>query len=97
MPTINSNKAQSLVQEESYSVMKSTDKLQDAFLQDLLESQYPVFVYLINGIKLEGKLKAIDRHCVVLGGHSRQLLYKHSISTIMPAHDDQGRHMRSGH
>ncbi|MGD2002832.1 MAG: RNA chaperone Hfq, partial [Paracoccaceae bacterium] len=45
-----------------------------------------VTVFLINGVKLQGVITWFDNFCILLrrDGQS-QLVYKHAISTIMPA------------
>ena len=60
--------------------------LQDAFLNHVRKTKVPVTVFLINGVKLQGVITWLDNFCVLLrrDGQS-QLVYKHAISTIMPA------------
>ena len=60
--------------------------LQDAFLNQLRKSKTSVTIFLINGVKLQGMITWFDNFCVLLrrDGQS-QLVYKHAISTIMPA------------
>ena len=60
--------------------------LQDAFLNHVRKTKVPVTVFLINGVKLQGVITWFDNFCVLLrrDGQS-QLVYKHAISTIMPA------------
>ncbi|MES2033422.1 MAG: RNA chaperone Hfq, partial [Pseudomonadota bacterium] len=43
-------------------------------------------IFLVNGVKLQGVVSWFDNFCVLLrrDGQS-QLVYKHAISTIMPA------------
>ena len=67
----------------------SSDKnqnLQDVFLNHIRKGKTPVTVFLINGVKLQGVITWFDNFCVLLrrDGHS-QLVYKHAISTVMPA------------
>ena len=57
---------------------------EDRFLGILCEEQIPVFIYLTNGIKIQGKIEAFDQHVIVLHGSVSQLVYKRSISTIVP-------------
>ena len=59
--------------------------VQDAFLGHLRERKTPVTIFLMNGIKLQGFIDWFDRFSVVLhrDRHS-QLVYKSTISTIMP-------------
>ena len=60
--------------------------LQDAFLNHVRKSKIPVTVFLVNGVKLQGVITSFDNFCVLLrrDGQS-QLVYKHAISTVMPA------------
>lgn len=60
--------------------------LQDAFLNHVRKTKIPVTIFLINGVKLQGVITWFDNFCVLLrrDGQS-QLVYKHAISTIMPA------------
>jgi host factor-I protein len=67
----------------------SNDKkqnLQDTFLNSVRRSKTPLTVFLVNGVKLQGVVTWFDNFCVLLrrDGQS-QLVYKHAISTIMPA------------
>ena len=60
--------------------------LQDVFLNLLRKSKISVTIFLINGVKLQGMITWFDNFCVLLrrDGQS-QLVYKHAVSTIMPA------------
>ena len=60
--------------------------LQDAFLNHIRKSKIPVTVFLVNGVKLQGVITSFDNFCILLrrDGQS-QLVYKHAVSTIMPA------------
>ena len=60
--------------------------LQDVFLNNVRKQKVPVTVFLVNGVKLQGNITWFDNFCVLLrrDGHS-QLVYKHAISTVMPA------------
>ena len=65
---------------------EKTPSLQDAFLNNVRKNKIPLTIFLINGVKLQGIVTWFDNFCVLLrrDGHS-QLVYKHAISTIMPA------------
>ena len=65
--------------------MAKSQSLQDPFLNALRKERVPVSIYLVNGIKLQGTIDSFDRFSVVLrrDRHS-QLVYKSTISTIMP-------------
>ena len=60
--------------------------LQDVFLNQLRKSKISVTIFMINGVKLQGMITWFDNFCVLLrrDGQS-QLVYKHAVSTIMPA------------
>jgi host factor-I protein len=58
--------------------------LQDEFLQDLRESKTLVAVFLVNGIRLQGQVEFFDNYVVAVKSTVTQLVYKHSISTIVP-------------
>ena len=60
--------------------------LQDVFLNNIRKNKTPVTVFLVNGVKLQGIVTWFDNFCVLLrrDQHS-QLVYKHAISTVMPA------------
>ena len=67
----------------------STEKkqnLQDTFLNSVRKTKTPLTIFLVNGVKLQGVVSWFDNFCVLLrrDGQS-QLVYKHAISTIMPA------------
>eukprot|EP01034_Spumella_vulgaris_P015153 gene15153-19354_t len=60
--------------------------LQDLFLNALRRSKTPVTMFLVKGVKLQGIVTWFDNFSVLLrrDGQS-QLIYKHAISTIVPA------------
>ena len=64
--------------------------LQDTFLNIVRKTKTPLTIFLVNGVKLQGVVSWFDNFCVLLrrDGQS-QLVYKHAISTIMPAHPVQ--------
>lgn len=60
--------------------------LQDLFLNTVRRGKTPVTMFLVKGVKLQGIVTWFDNFSVLLrrDGQS-QLIYKHAISTIMPA------------
>ena len=64
--------------------MTKGQSLQDPFLNALRKDKTPVSVYLVNGIKLQGKIDSFDQFVVLLSNGVNQMVYKHAISTIMP-------------
>ena len=59
--------------------------LQDPFLNILRKERIPVSIFLVNGIKLQGQVESFDQFVVLLRNSVNQMIYKHAISTIVPA------------
>jgi len=59
--------------------------LQDPFLNALRKEHIRVSIYLVNGIKLQGNIESFDQYVVLLRNTVTQMVYKHAISTIVPA------------
>ncbi|WP_373740372.1 RNA chaperone Hfq [Neisseria sp.] len=69
--------------------------LQDPFLNALRKEHVPVSIYLVNGIKLQGQVESFDQYVVLLRNTSvTQMVYKHAISTIVPARAVSLQHER---
>lgn len=63
----------------------SITSLQDSFLNALRKERVPVSIYLVNGIKLQGRIDAFDNYVVMLKyEENTQMVFKHSISTVAP-------------
>jgi host factor-I protein len=65
--------------------MSKGQSLQDPFLNVLRKERVPVSIYLVNGIKLQGQVESFDQFVVLLKNTVSQMVYKHAISTIVPA------------
>jgi len=65
--------------------MAKGQSLQDPFLNMLRKEKVPVSIYLVNGIKLQGQVDSFDQFVVLLKNTVNQMVYKHAISTIVPA------------
>ncbi len=65
---------------------EKTQNVQDVFLNHIRKNKTSVTVFLVNGVKLQGIVTWFDNFSVLLrrDGHT-QLVYKHAISTVMPA------------
>ncbi|MFU8876940.1 MAG: RNA chaperone Hfq [Wenzhouxiangellaceae bacterium] len=59
--------------------------IQDPFLNALRKERVPVSVFLVNGIKLQGQIESFDNFVVLLKNSVSQMIYKHAISTVVPA------------
>jgi len=60
--------------------------LQDSFLNDLRKRKIPTAIYLTSGIKLQGQIDSFDQYVVLLKNNITLMIYKHAISTVVPAH-----------
>ena|SRR5258708_33289725 len=60
--------------------------LQDHFLNSVRRAKLPLTIFLVKGVKLQGVVTWFDAFSLLLRREgTSQLVYKHSISTIMPA------------
>ena len=66
--------------------MDKGQNLQDVFLNQIRKQHISVTIFLVNGVKLQGVITWFDSYSILLKreGHI-QLVYKHAVSTIMPA------------
>jgi host factor-I protein len=63
-----------------------TLSLQDHFLNSIRRAKLPVTIFLVKGVKLQGVVTWFDAFSLLLRREgASQLVYKHSISTIMPS------------
>ena len=65
--------------------MSKGQALQDPYLNVLRKERIPVSIYLVNGIKLQGQVESFDQFVILLKNAVSQMVYKHAISTIVPA------------
>ena len=65
--------------------MSRGQSLQDPFLNALRKERVPVSIYLVNGIKLQGQIESFDQFVILLRNSVSQMVYKHAISTVVPA------------
>lgn len=65
--------------------MSKGHSLQDPYLNALRKERIPVSIYLVNGIKLQGQVESFDQFVVLLKNTVSQMVYKHAISTVVPA------------
>ncbi|MBY8827892.1 RNA chaperone Hfq [Hephaestia sp. CMS5P-6] len=66
---------------------KKQPLLQEIFLNAVRKSDDNVTMFLVNGVMLQGQIAAFDLFCMLLQREGfSQLVYKHAVSTIQPAH-----------
>ena len=63
--------------------MAKAENMQEPFLNALRKEGTPVSVYLVNGIKLQGKIESYDQYIILLKNGNSQIVYKHAVSTIV--------------
>ena len=63
--------------------------VQDPYLNALRSERVPVSVYLVNGIKLQGRIESFDQFVILLRNSVSQMVYKHAISTVVPSRNFQ--------
>ena len=65
--------------------MSKGQNLQDPYLNALRKERVPVSIFLVNGIKLQGQIESFDQFVILLKNTVSQMVYKHAISTVVPA------------
>ncbi len=67
--------------------MNKSLNLQDVFLNQARKEKISATFFLTNGYQFKGFVKGFDNYVVILSCDGKQqLVYKHAISTIVPAH-----------
>ena len=62
------------------------ENLQDKFLNELRKTHTPITVFLMNGFQIRCTVTGFDPFVVtVLAEGKQEMIYKHAISTIIPA------------
>ena len=64
--------------------MPKRQNLQDNFLNTLRKEHTQVSIFLVNGIKLQGRIDSFDQYVIMLKNTVSQMVYKHAVSTIVP-------------
>ena len=76
--------------------MSKGQSLQDPYLNALRRDRVPVSIFLVNGIKLQGQIESFDQFVVLLKNTVSQMVYKHAISTVVPARNVKLTHSNDG-
>ena len=69
--------------------MSKGQMLQEPFLNALRREHVPESIFLVNGIKLQGQIESFDQFVILLKNNVSQMVYKHAVSTIVPARNVQ--------
>ena len=67
--------------------MSNEQHLQETFLAKLRDDKTPVAIFLVNGIKLQGRVESFDDKVIMLDNSIKQMVYKHAVSTVVPNRD----------
>ena len=60
--------------------------LQEKMLNAMRKQGLPATFYLVNGFQMKGMLKAFDDYTLVVEcGAMQEMIFKHAVSTIIPA------------
>lgn len=66
--------------------MKTVLNLQDIFLNQVRKDKIAITIFLVSGYQIRGYVKGFDSYTIVLDSDGKQqMIYKHAISTIIPA------------
>ncbi len=66
--------------------MKQQINLQDVFLNSVRKDKIVITIFLVNGFQIRGTVLGFDSYTVVVDSEGKQeVVYKHAISTIIPA------------
>lgn len=66
--------------------MNKTANYQDQLLNLARKENVSIIVFLVSGFQIRGTIRAFDQYVVILDVEGKQqMVYKHAISTIIPA------------
>ena len=65
--------------------MQKQPNLQENFLRQVRRDRMPVTMFLVNGFQLRGIVTGFDPVVVLESEGKQQVIYKHAISTVVPA------------
>src|SRR5881409_435898 len=65
---------------------KPVQNIQDVFLNNARREKTLTTIYLLSGVKLNGRIRSFDKYSVILESNNQeQLIFKHAISTVVSA------------
>lgn len=66
--------------------MKAALNLQDIFLNQVRKEKTQITIFLVSGYQIKGYVKGFDSYTIVMDSEGKQqMIYKHAVSTIIPA------------
>jgi len=78
-------------------IMADTIKTESEFFAARIADGRQVHIYLINGIKLQARISAVDEHCILLQGgvdtrfENTSLIMKSAVSSVLPVPDSESK------
>lgn len=77
---------ESLVSERAAGMEKSSQNIQDSFLNNARKEKMAITIYLLGGVRLNGRIKSFDKYSLILESNNQEhLVFKHAISTVVMA------------
>ncbi len=65
---------------------KSSQNIQDSYLNNARKEKMAVTVFLVGGVRLNGRIKSFDKYSLILESNNQEhLVFKHAISTVVTA------------
>lgn len=65
---------------------KPAQNIQDTFLNIARKEKQAVTIYLLSGVKLNGRIRSFDKYCLVLETNNQeQMVFKHAIASVVQA------------
>lgn len=65
---------------------KSSQNIQDSFLNNARKEKMAITIYLVGGVRLNGRIKSFDKYSLILESNNQEhLVFKHAISTVVTA------------
>lgn len=75
---------------------KSAQNIQDSFLNNARKEKMAVTIYLLGGVRLNGRIKSFDKYSLILESNNQEhLVFKHAISTVVTARASHGHFAHS--
>jgi len=63
---------------------KTAQNVQDTYFNALRKDKSSLIIYLVNGVRVFGRIRSFDKYCVLVeNGSQDQLVFKHAISTVV--------------
>ncbi len=69
--------------------------LLDRMLNSYVAGQVPVTITLQNKVRVSGKIRAFDSYVIVMEGQKREILYRHAISSVTTAPQEEAKRQPS--